>query len=357
MSSFRQKIVNLFQNGTKKIIPYALSLAAAVKDHSYAGIARAIELNYDKIYQGIKLIDPSIEWMLNRQVSIVGRHQTTANRGVIIVDFTRLEKSKDAQTPLTTWDRDGRRNGTNNGYSTAFCVWTNGKITIPLTFCFWENRLSSNEDYVSKKQLTQDLILAVVAKLGYLETIVDGEFSNYDMLKFFAENRLDFTAHIARNRKVSSLEGESTQLQQHHALRLVKNQKSRTMAAYLAGRIYDFTAVRQKTRNGKSKIVYIISSSTRLAKEHVKIYALRWEIEKFFRTTKQSLGLEDCQTQKLSGIVARIVAVNLMYTALEEVKILKKLSSPEGVLRVLRSKNDLDLNHEYTDLIETFLCF
>ena len=357
MSSFHQRVLILFQNCTQKIVPYALSLAATTKDHSYAGIARSLDANYHSLFLKISSIDVRVDQITEKLIAAVRKHQTTSNRGMITVDFTRLAKSKDAKTPLRTWERDGRINGVNNGFSAGFCTWTNGFITIPLSFCFWLNRKSAGDEFVSKKDLVKNMIVAIASRLGNLEVLIDGEFSTMEMLEFFANTRINFTARIACNRKVTSTDGTTAQLKLHPLLSLRRNQKSRTVAAYFGSRIYEFTAARHKTRNGKVKIVFIISTSTRTSKEHVQVYALRWKIEKFFRSSKQSLGLESCQAQKIDGIVARILAVMLIFTALEEVKIAKKLKSVEAVLRVLRSKKDHLHDTQYIDLVETYARF
>ncbi|MBM3886817.1 transposase, partial [Candidatus Dependentiae bacterium] len=70
-------------------------------------------------------------------------------------------------------------------------------------------------------------------------------------------------------------------------------------------------------------IVYIISTKYRSARDHSDSYSLRWNVEKFFRTSMQSFRLEGCQSQKLRGIAAHIVAVSLIFTAIEEVKFSK----------------------------------
>jgi hypothetical protein len=57
---------------------------------------------------------------------------------------------------------------------------------------------------------------------------------------------------------------------------------------------------------------------------HVNTYRLRWCIEKFFRTAKQSLGLEQCQAQKIDRVSNHINAFMIAFVALEEVKHLKK---------------------------------
>jgi len=357
MLDFRQRILNLFQNCTKKIVPYALSLSVSCQRRSYAGISKSLDANYAAIYNHIKNIHENNDDLKKNFISKVKKYQTRANKGLIIFDFTRLAKSKDAQTPMTTWDRDGRINKVNNGFSIGFCVWTDGKITIPLSYCFWMNKNDAGDSYISKKELAKSLIATIKNDLEIEEVLVDGEFATHNMMNFFAEEGLDFTARIACNRNVVTKDGIKDQLKNHKALRLRKNEKSRTILASYGGRIYNFTSVKQKTRGGKKKIVFIISTKIRQSKDHVKIYVLRWNIEKFFRTAKQSLGLEDCQAQKLDRIVNHIYAVMIAFTAFEETKFITKKKSVEVVLGILKSKNVNKQYNLYADLVETYVSF
>ena len=158
MLDLGQRVLNLFENCTKKIVPYALALASSSQRRSYAGIAKSLNVNYDYIYNFLKSIDESPDFLTKLFISKVKKYQTRASKGFLIFDFTRLAKSKDAQTPMTTWDRDARINKVNNGFSVGFCVWTNGKITIPLSHCFWLNKKDANDSYVPKKELAKRFI-------------------------------------------------------------------------------------------------------------------------------------------------------------------------------------------------------
>jgi len=357
MPDFGQRVLSLFKNCTKKIVPYALALATSTQRRSYAGIAESLGVDYDYIYGIIKTIDEPSDIFTKLFINKVRKYQTAGHKGMLIVDFTRLAKSKDAQTPMATWDRDARINKVNNGFSTGFCVWTNEKITIPLSFCFWLNKKDSIDSYVTKKELAQSLIRQVKKELEIEEVIVDGEFSTCFMMDFFAEEGIHFTARIPCNRSVITDDGVRAQLRNHGSLRLRKNEKSRSVEALFNGRLYNFTAVKQTTRGGKKKIVFIVSTKSRPSKEHVKTYALRWNIEKFFRTAKQSLGLEDCQAQKIDRIINHIHAVMLAFVALEETRFSKKKKSVEAILGLIKPKNVTRNFDLYADLIETYAIF
>ena len=147
---------------------------------------------------------------------------------MIMLDFTRLAKDKYAQTAMTTWARDRRINKVNNGFSTCFCVWTNGQSLF-------------HKECKSKKLL--------------------------------------------------------------------------------------------------------------------KIYPLRRNIEKFFRTAKHSLGLEDCETPKDDQIINNISFIMIALTGLVETKSLKKKKFVEVILGIIKSKNIGKSFTVYVDLVEAYVTF
>ena len=225
----------------------------------------------------------------------------------------------------------------------------------PWGFLGMGNKKSAADKYVSKKQLVQDALRKILRMISCDEVLVDGEFSSKDMLKFFAEEGIEFTARIARNRIAETDDGTKTQLQLNKAFRLTKNRKSKTAGALIDGGRYQITAVKSNSKHAKHNVVFIISTKKRAPKEHVKTYKTRWVIEKFFRTTKQSLGLEDCQAHSIDAIKQHIIAALSMFTALEETKFVKKQKSVEAVLAIAKSKNRGLLSSQYIDLIESFM--
>ncbi len=98
------------------------------------------------------------------------------------------------------------------------------------------------------------------------------------------------------------------------------------------------------------QIVFIASNLEGLtAKQHVKAFGLRWPIEKMFRTLKQSLGIQYCQSTSVKKQRAHIFATFLAFSELEIQKISKKKKSPEQVLKFLRLQNKVKKNKELYD--------
>src|SRR5215204_2615526 len=85
-----------------------------------------------------------------------------------------------------------------------------------------------------------------------------------------------------------------------------------------------------------TSIVFLVSNFLASSKEYVRIYKLRWGIEMFHRTAKQSLGLKDCQSTNLDMQKVRIYNLFYLYAFLQHHKKLQKASSVESVIRSLQ---------------------
>ena len=73
-----------------------------------------------------------------------------------------------------------------------------------------------------------------------------------------------------------------------------------------------------------------------------------------FRTLKQSLGIQHCQSNSIQKQRAHIFATFLAFTELEIQKIAKRKKSPEQVLKIIKLKKRLKLDPEF-HLLEGFV--
>ncbi len=110
-----------------------------------------------------------------------------------------------------------------------------------------------------------------------------------------------------------------------------------------------------KRTNKKSfSIVYIVSNFKSKAKNHEKIYSYRWNIEKFFRTTKQSLALNDCQCRSIKKQSNHILNSFLAYTIALFYKIKYKLASIEAAIKAIRANPNKFLKSNYPSMVGSF---
>jgi len=93
-------------------------------------------------------------------------------------------------------------------------------------------------------------------------------------------------------------------------------QKSRTIHVVWHDIKLYLTAQKRIDKKGKETIVYQVSTYSAKPSQHVKMYKNRWPIEKEFRTTKQHLGLQECQSTKMKTQLHHAAAVFLAYAYL-----------------------------------------
>ncbi|MBA2307495.1 transposase [Candidatus Dependentiae bacterium] len=106
-------------------------------------------------------------------------------------------------------------------------------------------------------------------------------------------------------------------LKQHPALKLRRNEHSRTIKAEWHGLMLYYTVEKRKDKKGETSIVFLVSNFSASFKEYVRIYKLIWSIETFHRTAKQSLGLKNCQSTKLDMQKVRICNLFSIYAFLQ----------------------------------------
>ena len=81
------------------------------------------------------------------------------------------------------------------------------------------------------------------------------------MFDFFEETKLSFVMRIAKNRCVTTSDGIRAQLQNHPALKLLRNEREKVVQAKLTnGRTYFFVAYKRKDKDGFYETVYLISN-------------------------------------------------------------------------------------------------
>ena len=179
--------------------------------------------------------------------------------------------------------------------------------------------------------------------------VLDGDYGNEFFLRFLHENSLKFSIRMPKNRKIV-ISGICTQLKNQKTFKLVKNERYKTeKGTYKEIPVY-FTCQKRSGKNGSKQIVFVVSNLENLTpKQHILAYEFRWPIEKLFRTSKQHLGIQDCQSTSSQKQRAHIFAIFLAFTELEMQKIYKKKKSPEQALRIIKSQTRFKKKLESSD--------
>ena len=219
---------------------------------------------------------------------------------------------------------------------------TDGKHILPLSCDFLFGKFLPESQVPSKLEIIQKTIIHV-RKIFHDKKIIvvaDGAFPSVEMLAWCLKNNISAEFRIHNNRKVT--------FQKTH--QLVKNietlkprgrQKSRTIKVLWHNLELYLTAQKRIDKKGKESIVYQVSTYFAKPSRHVKIYKKRWSIEKMFRTVKQHLGLQECQSRKMETQLNHAAAVLLAYSHIIVQQKKKKFKTPEEALRATKLKKDI----------------
>ncbi|MBA3752218.1 transposase, partial [Candidatus Dependentiae bacterium] len=251
--------------------------------------------------------------------------------GFFVIDDSVVGKQFSKSIEGTSEVFDTITNKSCLGLSLITLAWTNGSETIPIVYALWYNKDVAKEQYKTKITLAQELILSIPSSINAQGLIFDGLYATKEMMDFLGKKNIRFVARAATNRVVES-EGIKRALKQHPALKLHRNEHSRTIKAEWHGLMLYYTVEKRKDKKGEISIVFLVSNFPASSKEYIRIYKRRWGIEMFHRTAKQSLGLKDCQSTKLDMQKVRLCNLFYIYAFLQYQKKLRKASSVESVI-------------------------
>jgi hypothetical protein len=260
----------------------------------------------------------------------------------INIDETLIEKmySKKMEAVASNWS--SIHNDTINGHAIVVAVITNGKITIPITFKTWYSAKSFPERHQTRIQLAQELMIEIKAQYPNLMFLLDGAFSSENMLRFCERYFIKFCMRFNSNKKVV-IGGKEAQIRNHELLREVGGRSRRTVHGFYKGIGVYFVAFKRKEKSGKIKFVYLVTNVKETPQKTIHTYKKRWNIEKFFRTAKQHLGLRDCQALSAAKQEVHIFAVFASYAWLQIKKFNRKAKNPEQILHKIRNRKAGDL--------------
>jgi hypothetical protein len=216
---------------------------------------------------------------------------------------------------------------------------SNGHISLPFFSAF----LFSDELDPRAKKSRADWVKRIIEMVKKYfpgkEIIVlgDGAFGTKEFLRWCKEHKVKFEGRIRRN-AVITYNGKKINICNIETLRPVGRQRARTIKTTWDGIPVYITAELRENKH-ENIIAYQVSNFKARPKKHVKIYGIRWTIEMFFRTLKQSFGIQDCQSVKLITQESHVAASFVIYSlvALDAKK--RKLESPEAAIRAAKLTN------------------
>lgn len=345
-------IIQSVLNQLNKINPiikiYVLNLLLSSSRKNCAAMAESTGSSRKKLYSYLSNAKKHSEEIEKQLISIA---KTTRKKDVLralVIDPSNIIKQYSKKIEKVSYDRSGCTGRVERCLVPVFCSVTDKNVTIPLTFNFWiQKKVIGKKRYKSKVQLAQELIIyAMKNGIEFDFVSLDGAFCGPEMFIFFKKHNLKFSMRMPRNRKIKIEDKSRIQLQEYKKLKLLRNERVKTIKAELYDDIYSFTSQKRKKAAGGFETVFIVSNMDIPAKEQVSAYDLRWPMEKMIRTTKQKLGTTHCQVVSASKQRAHILAGLLAYAILDSENNDKLKQSVDEKINIIRKFQFNDLGDE-----------
>lgn len=300
--------------------------------------------------------------------------------GYLIIDDVLIPKPFASKIAYCFWDHDHSSKRHTFGQRLVFIVWSNGWLTIPLLFAFWQKgpnsgkkkkrrskgkpgrkrkpgrkvtdysaaakrrrarykahkrskprrvRLANGVHYRSKNELARCLVWKLVRRGIKTEFILfDNWYASAENLALFERLQLKWVTRSKDNAKVYYDEKELSvkevanrvkKANYHYYFAL--SARVRSFQVKLGNRFVKLTVIKDDTAPEADRTKYLITNALSLTnQEHVLWYRKRWSIEVFFRDCKQYLGLAKCEARTAEAIISHIALVCIAYTFLQLLK-------------------------------------
>ena len=243
--------------------------------------------------------------------------------------------------PGTCDNYDSSDGKTYRSLCAVVAVVTDGTFAIPIDKAIWTSAEFNQTAYAKKWELAKELITKICDELPIYMVLADGLYAIFAFLTWLISKHIKFEMRFHANRVIND-KGIKCQIKASLKFVMSGKRPKRTIKAKWYGVTFYFTALRRVANTGTVTVIYQISNYKASAREHVQAYGYRWNIEKFFRTAKQKLGLNDCQSHKLKTQENHISNVFFIYALLQ---VERKKNNLKNIETVIKQLNHGDFNY------------
>lgn len=216
--------------------------------------------------------------------------------GYLIIDDTVLAKPYGKKFQKACFAYSSCLNKVVYGYHIVLLAWTNGFITIPLSFRFYRKGKKS------KVALASELLSEAKTfwRIKPIAVLFDSWYAASQLIDQIKSYRWFFYSQIKKNRVINAAAVEDD---------LVDN--GDFLMGPLTGNCMGFIL-----RHDDNFLVTnnLLASNERI----IRSYRLRWKIEEIFRFLKSELHLEECQARSVTAQQTHLVSCMIAYLLLEK---------------------------------------
>jgi hypothetical protein len=308
-----------------------------------SGMAERLKVSHDFLQKILDAGPKTADELRKLLIALGCHHANSLCKAFLIVDDTLLVKEFSYVleqlgliNPANSYDKQ-------KGYKIVVMIWSNGNITIPIDFRIWIDGLGK-----TKVELAQEMIVENCKKIPFAMVLMDGLYPSDDMLKLLDNLSIKFIMRLPKNRKIRrSMRELEAKIGDHWQYKLKGNTRIKRFEGFIQGVWRYITAYKQKNRKCEYETRYLISNFKEKPQNILACYIYRWSIEKFFRTVKQKLGIQDCLSRSIGGQANHIWAVFVAYGIADTIKLKKGYKTTDETIRLIRRKNQNMIDLKY----------
>lgn len=201
---------------------------------------------------------------------------------------------------------------------------------IPIDAAPYVGKELSGLHYKTKSAIAKTIAECTIARFKIKRVLGDAHYATKEFITWLYNLQIAYLMKIPRNRVVTIGDQEG---QLKDILRLKKNSHSACAQGSFQGIPCYFYVV--KIKNGST--VYFISPDQIPLNEVLSLYRIRWKIELFHRTGKQSFGMRECQMLAIEKQRQHLLFVMQAYAIAECIRVEKRFKNIEDVLKSYRT--------------------
>lgn len=230
---------------------------------------------------------------------------------------------------------------------------TDGEIAIPIDQALWVSQEFINGEKRTKSMIAKELIEKIIALTPIYGLLIDGLYTTESLMAWLIQKNIRFDGRYHSNRKVES-KNEHAQVRNLKTLKV--SGKSPIRSTKIMWKKLSLYVIALFRINGAGRVIitYYVSNYKAPKTQHIFAYGVRWNIEKFFRTAKQKLGLKDCMVRNKDGQEKHITNVFFAYALLQIEKVRQKLKSVEELIKSIKSYTFEMLQRRFIPIIKNF---
>ena len=307
---------------------YAEALIKCEKRKVCTNLAESLNKSHDSVIRGFnKELESNNTKESLKNIALNHLNKESTN---LIIDDSLITKIYSEKIEGVELSFDGSEGRPNPGLRIVTALLTDEEIKIPIDAVPYVSKQLAQSSYKSKVSIAIQITKDVSKFILIHRFLADAHFSTKEMLIFLNNEGIKFLMKITR-RRIVEIENQKGQLQ--NILRLRKNQRFYASIGVLDGKQYYFYVIKII----KGTIIYFISNDYIEPSEIAKLYKIRWKIELFHRTAKQTFGLGDCQMRSIEKQRQHALYVMHAYAYASIKTKLLQLESIEAYIKTVRN--------------------